>query len=118
LRLFCDIDHQRVLVQLTDGAVLDVTDVKSVSASPLFQLPSVCQWVECTKLAMQPCVIGLTNFSKLFVNTTPVSNECNSFVVTPRYLVFTTLQNKLRFIPLYKPLDSKNKRKRKRKRKR
>merc|ERR1712137_401181 len=43
-------------------------------------------------------IIALNNRSRLYVNNEEVSRECNSFAVHDRYILFSTLTHKLRFI--------------------
>jgi hypothetical protein len=43
-------------------------------------------------------LIALNNRSRLYINGEEVSRECNSFAVHDRYILFSTLTHKLRFI--------------------
>jgi elongator complex protein 1 len=52
-------------------------------------------------------IIGLSENNKLYGNNTQISIECTSFFIHNDFLIFTTLNNNVKFLPLQANLSGK-----------
>lgn len=113
VRLFHNKDTKRIFVQVDDGGVLEyilggpekmphLEDRVFEFKGPGGQ-PTTCPWVATAVVASQESFVGLNDRSKLFLNNHMLSSECNSFGLHSKYLCFTTLGHKIRFVPLLEP---------------
>ncbi|CAG8578654.1 3718_t:CDS:10, partial [Funneliformis mosseae] len=68
------------------------------------QFPEVCHWISSTRIGREErtedVIIGLSENNKLYGNHMLISAECTSFFVHNTLLLFTTLSNVIKFLPL------------------
>ncbi|CAI2174277.1 9937_t:CDS:10 [Funneliformis geosporum] len=67
------------------------------------QFPEVCHWISSTRIGRERTenvIIGLSENNKLYGNHMLISAECTSFFVHNTLLLFTTLSNVIKFLPL------------------
>lgn len=100
------------------------TRLATLTPVPFAQLPAPCHWTAAitmadevstiqirlrkqllTWYAMQECIVGLSVRSKLYINGTLVSGDCNSFAVHSEFLLFTTVSHSLRCLYLRMTVD-------------
>lgn len=53
------------------------------------------------KLKGIEALVGLDQRSKLYVNETLISNECSSFIISEKFLLWTTITNTIRCVSLH-----------------
>ncbi|KAH3759654.1 IkappaB kinase complex, IKAP component [Pelomyxa schiedti] len=90
-------------LELTNGAVFKSSREGEFVATPDHSLdfPVPCRSISVTKLPDgKEVVVGLSTRNHLFVGKILVSNSCTSFSLHPRFIVYTTLDYKLRLLPL------------------
>ncbi|RUS18247.1 IKI3 family-domain-containing protein [Endogone sp. FLAS-F59071] len=106
VRLYANPTHGDVLVETTEGHVLEVHSFDDeIIVTPTLTLPEMCPWIETTRVgpnrdSRETVIIGLNERNKLYANTGLVASDCTSFFVHHNYLVFTTSNHTARFLPL------------------
>lgn len=100
LRIARNFSSTNVLVELSDGSL----QYYPPSPSSLSSLPLPCIRIASLALPSNPtvsqAVVGLTATGKLYLNSILLSSLCNSFFIQGTFLLFTTTNHKLHFLPL------------------
>ncbi|GBB99437.1 hypothetical protein RclHR1_03520017 [Rhizophagus clarus] len=75
-----------------------------IQNDPFTRFPEVCNWISSTEIGRdernETVIIGLSENNKLNVNDTQISMECTSFFIHNDFLIFTILNNNVKFLPL------------------
>lgn len=99
LRMVRNTDEE-VLVEFSDGTLHLYSP--NPSSSTFVAPPSFPH--SCTRIASlpttTPAAVGITNTGKLYIGSTLLSSECNSFFVQGTFLLYTTTSHKLYFLTL------------------
>jgi len=126
LRLYKNPDSGSSFISLENGEVLRIG--KSLSLEVHSKFPSACHTIQSVVFGSAPSglekpkenslesfieedeqenvmpaskseiIVGLNSQSRFYVNGIEASRECNSFAIHDRYILFTTLTHKLKFI--------------------
>ncbi|XP_073242058.1 elongator complex protein 1-like [Porites lutea] len=108
LRLCLSSYSGSVFVELMSGSLLRYSsDSNQASLSPWtnsrgeeVSLPQPCQCVKIAFVGNEEVALGLTQHSRLYVNSKEVASNCSSFAVHDEFLLLTTHAHTLRFISL------------------
>lgn len=93
--------HPKIVYQLICGKFesLDIVDSKFQQPESLFDLSSFCEQIDCITLNDELKVIALKAQQHLCVNGDKVAADVTSFLLTEKFILFTTL-DQLKFIRL------------------
>ncbi|XP_039257546.2 elongator complex protein 1-like [Styela clava] len=93
-----------VLIQLQDGTILKcdipslgVSDYTLPSGQPL-KFPRSCPQVTSCSFDGDPCIVGLSEHFRMYINDTEIASDCSSFSLHNDFLFMTTHSHKLRCI--------------------
>ena len=112
LRLYgnAKVNKTHCVVEYIDGSLqsfnieCDNETERLTSFEDISSLPSPCSQISTAIVAgNKEVIIGLDSRSRLYINNKLLSSECNSFVIHDVFLIFTTITNLIRFIPLFDP---------------
>ena len=91
-----------ILVEHADGSIhLHSSSESASSSSQPTPFPLPCIQIASLPLpSPTPTAVGLTATGKLYIGSTLLSPICNSFFIQGTFLLFTTTNHKLHFLPL------------------
>ncbi|RIA90959.1 IKI3 family-domain-containing protein, partial [Glomus cerebriforme] len=124
LRLYFNPNYEELWFENTFGKVFKVymdqinkfienndPTIKIKIQDDSFSFPEVCNWISLTKIGRdertENAIIGLSENNKLYGNHINISTECTSFFIHNDFLIFTTLSNTVKFLPLQANLSGK-----------
>ncbi|KAI9287321.1 IKI3 family-domain-containing protein [Umbelopsis sp. AD052] len=111
LRLYSNALSGSLLVERNDGDILEaILDTDTIELQPLLSLPSAAPWIGAITIQtesseVKTIIAALTDRGKLYVDAQLVSSECTSFFLRHNFLVYTTTNHVVRFLPLDTPFS-------------
>lgn len=105
-RLFRNSESTSAFLELANGQLLRVNWRDGLRLDPLQSLPSLCSQVSCVVINGNDTFVALDDRARLYVRDEVMSNECNSFFLHSDFLLYTTVNNKLCFLPLRDDITS------------
>ncbi|CAB4380600.1 unnamed protein product [Rhizophagus irregularis] len=120
LRLYSNPNNEELWFENTHGKVFKVKiyidqinkfienndpgEKLKIQNDPFTSFPEVCNWISSTEIGRdernETVIIGLSENNKLYGNNTQISMDCTSFFIHNDFLISTTLNNNVKFLPL------------------
>eukprot|EP01125_Pyxidicula_operculata_P018495 TRINITY_DN6566_c0_g1_i2.p1 TRINITY_DN6566_c0_g1~~TRINITY_DN6566_c0_g1_i2.p1 ORF type:complete len:1271 (+),score=281.73 TRINITY_DN6566_c0_g1_i2:37-3849(+) len=96
-----------IFVQSDSGNLFKVNlgDNIAVFRVPGVDFPNPCPNMSVMTMEEEDVVVGLSSRSQLYINSTLISAECNSYGIHSEFFLFTTLSHVLRFVHLNRSLE-------------
>ncbi|KAF2071926.1 hypothetical protein CYY_006763 [Polysphondylium violaceum] len=111
LRLVHHLESQeQALVETVDGYIYiytshihSYTPFIVYSQEAVFKFPTPCYWIASCTIGGEDSIVGLNDRNKLYINSSLVCQDCNSFALHNKFLLFTTISHVLRSVSLAAP---------------
>ncbi|KAI8991763.1 IKI3 family-domain-containing protein [Mycotypha africana] len=105
-RIYFNATYKDLLLEMVDGSVYNIDIVEGAPVISQIQIfADFCPWIATCRVGIEKetserTIIGLTDRSKLYVNTKLISSEATSFFLRSNWLVFSTTSHTARFVAL------------------
>jgi hypothetical protein len=107
LNLAFDSKTKTLAIQLINGEIHEYKNDKLSNwlfdnQLSIARFPQPCAYFSICSTPDKELCVGLTDFYRLYINNKEIANNCTSFYIHDKYILYTTHDNNLKFIDFNK----------------